>query len=113
MHAGKTASFDLDSGDPQSLLLEFVEKHIPWEIDYTQASSEEILLWMVADMTARIIRVLQDGRLVFFFGKQYVTTKENLLTIAQQIEDDIVASGMMVTILSDDKDGLRIGVSES
>lgn len=111
-YAGRENIFSLDYGDPMDLLADCVEKHISWEIDCSQASSEEILIWMAADMIARIFRALQENRPVFFFGKQYVATEENFLTVAQQIEDDIVSSGLMVTILSDDKDGLRIGVAE-
>jgi hypothetical protein len=111
-YAGREKNFNLDYRDPMGLLADCVKRHILWEIDYSQANPEEIVLWMTADMTSRIVRALQEGRTVFFFGKQYVATEENFLEVAQQIEDDIVSSGMMVTILSDDENGLRIGISE-
>lgn len=110
-YAGRERAFDLDFGDPTSLLSECVQSGIGWEISYDDATPEETLLWARADMIVRIVRALEENRPVLFLGMEYRAGNEPLET-AQEIEDAIVGSGLMVSILSDDKGGLRIGVSE-
>jgi hypothetical protein len=109
--AGRERAFGIEYGDPTPLLAECVRSGIRWELSYGDSTPEEILLWTSADMIARIVRALEESRSVFFLGKEYRAGDDSCET-AQEIEDTIVGSGLMVNIVSDDKDGLRISVSE-
>ena len=74
-----------------------------WKIDYQRAQELEAHLWMVADLTARILRALMRGLPVTFDGCTW-----RGLDQAGSIEDAVVESGAMVTIESDDESGLVI-----
>lgn len=89
-----------------------------WLVDYDEATEEEFFLWRPHDLAARVIRALRAGRPVFFLGQKFeAEEKEDVLEVAGNLEDAIVASDRikinklrMITISSDDKTGLVIGV---
>jgi len=72
-----------------------------WEVDYSQASEEEKFLWRRADLGARCIWALKEGRKVKFLGKEYAGLEE-----AGLLEDDIVSSGRLITLVSDNEWGV-------
>ncbi|MCB9798693.1 hypothetical protein H6758_03130 [Candidatus Nomurabacteria bacterium] len=74
-----------------------------WKIEYRLASEIEAHLWMAADFTARILRALMRGLPVRFDGVTWFRLDQ-----AGEIEDVIVNSGAVVTIESDDDNGLVI-----
>lgn len=94
---------------PVDLFTSFLRHNWRWEADYSEATEEEKLEWFRAELVVRIIRALERGLPVYFLGKEYRAQAENIPDVAQQLEDDIVASGMMVAIDSDDENGLVIG----
>ncbi|MBU2260179.1 hypothetical protein KKC44_06295, partial [Patescibacteria group bacterium] len=76
-----------------------------------QATDEEVLAWFRAELAARIIRALEDGREVKFLNQVWHAQEgDDLQVMGQEIEDVILASGRMVIIDSDDEDGVVIGV---
>ncbi len=98
--------------DPLQLIMSFVYHEDEWEIDYSEATEEEILEFMKADIAGRIIKALKDGRKVYFLDKVYeAETEEEIFEVAQEIEDDIVKSKKFITILKDDENGLIIGAA--
>jgi len=95
--------------DPSGLFRSFLSHNWRWEVDYSKATDEEILKWFPAEMIARILRALEKGLPVKFLGQEYrMKEGDSLQETGQTIEDAIVASGMMVTIGSDDENGLAI-----
>ena len=99
--------------DPSELFAGFLRHRYSWEADYSEATDKEILAWFRVELVARIMRALQDGRVVRFLDQEWSVRKnKNILKVAQQIEDAIVASGRMVTIDADNEAGLVIGVGD-
>lgn len=94
--------------DPADLFASFLHHNWRWEADYSEATEEEKLEWFRAEIVVRIIRALERGLPVYFLGKEY-RAREDIPEVAGRLEDDIVTSGMMITIASDDEDGLVIG----
>lgn len=101
-HAGivRTPSSNLE---PAQVLGSMVNHGWHWEIDFSRASREEIIAWGGADLMARAIRAVQEGRGAFFMGEEYSSMDE-----LQAFEDAIYYSGYMVHVASDDDDGLRV-----
>lgn len=91
------------------LLVGLVREKEYWEIDWAQATEKEKLEWGRADMVARILRALREGRSVFFQGREYQATLEKIKDVAGEVEDAIASSGCMVSVESDDENGVRIG----
>ncbi len=89
--------------NPAALLRGFVQNGWGWEIDFSQANRDEVIAWGGADLIARAVRAVQNGRPAIFLGVTY-TTMEDL----QGFEDAIVGSGYEVKIMSDDHKGLVI-----
>lgn len=98
---------------PFSLLKIFLIEEWQWEINYSQATDQEKLEWLVEDLSARAIRALKAGLPVFFQDKAYrVESLENYAQVANRLEQDIGDSEKMISIDSDDKKGLVIGISK-
>ncbi|MBU2214221.1 hypothetical protein KJ996_06340 [Patescibacteria group bacterium] len=97
--------------DPYGLFAGFLKHGDKWAVDYNQATDEEVLAWFRAELAARIIRALEDGREVKFLNQVWHAQEgDDLQVMGQEIEDVILASGRMVIIDSDDEDGVVIGV---
>ena len=95
--------------DPMELLGQMVKKGWRWEIDYTQATKEEMFEWFKADVVSRIIRALLQNRFVQFMDQRWqLKPGQNILDLAQKIEDYIADSGFNITIVSDNANGLTI-----
>jgi len=119
--AGKVALFNeiisLENNqpvDPGEFLLSFLKNGWRWEVDYSEATQEEILLWYRYDCAIRVIRALREGREVVFRREQKWSLGEsqNLKDVAQEIEDAIVAWEGGVSISRDDEIGLVISARE-
>ena len=109
--SGERRVVELDFIDPVSFFSQLVAHGWRWETDYSQATEEETFLFFRAEIVARIMRALENGLLVKFLGQSYrVDKNNNLMDVAQKIEDAIVSSGRMITIDSDNEQGLVIGV---
>lgn len=97
--------------DPSTLFESFTRHGWDWSVDYGSATEEETLLWFRVEFATRAIRALRAGRPVFFLGRKFeAEEKEDVLEVAGRLEDEIVASGRVITIDSDDETGLVIGV---
>ena len=96
--------------NPAEIFASLVQYGWAWEVDYTAATNEEILLWFRAELVARILRALKAGLPVQFLDGEYLASGDDLAVVAGELEDVIVASGREVTIDSDDERGLVIGV---
>ncbi len=95
--------------NPMELLGQMIKKNWSWKIDYTQATKEEMFEWFKADLVARIIRALLQNRFVQFMDQRWqAKPADDLLELAQKIEDYIADSGFNITIVSDDANGLII-----
>jgi len=82
-----------------------------WEIDYSQATSNEAFEWGRQDMAVRVVRALAEGRTVFFQAVEYrAATRDDVVLVSGQIEDAIVAGGYLVIVEYDDERGVSIGV---
>ncbi len=98
---------------PADLFASLVRHGWRWEADYSQATLEEALVWLRAELAARAVRALERGLPVKFLGREYRAEPgqpESVLEAAQRLEDAIVASGRLVTIEADDDDGVVISV---
>ena len=89
--------------NPINFLHEILEEGRTWEIDYRYASPDESFQWGRADLVMRMVLALQEGRSVFFLGKEY----RGLQTVGL-LENAIVTSGRMITLGFDDERGLQI-----
>jgi len=96
--------------DPLEVLGQMVHAKISWEINYSQATKEEAFLWFRADLVARIICALIQGRFVQFMDQRWQLKSGEKLgyDLIAKIEDYIVNSGFMVTIAGDDEKGLIV-----
>ncbi|MBI5733753.1 MAG: hypothetical protein HY973_02300 [Candidatus Kerfeldbacteria bacterium] len=95
--------------DPMELLGQMVKKGWGWKIDYTQATKEEMFEWFKAEVASRIVRALIQDRFVQFMDQRWqLKSGQNILDLAQKIEDYIADSGFNITIVSDDANGLTI-----
>lgn len=102
--------WDLPEVDPAELFNAFVGHGWQWRVDYSQATEREKFLWFRAEFVARMVRALTRGLPVKFMGREYrAQSSAEVLEVAQRLEDDIVSSGRMITIDSDDEHGLVVG----
>lgn len=95
---------------PAELFASLVRHGWIWEVDYSAATEQEVLLWFRAELYARIMRALNARRPVTFMDRFHLVLGDDPNVVAQKLEDDIVSSGRLVTIDSDDEKGLAIGV---
>lgn len=82
------------------MLSSIVQHGWKWEIDYSGATNEEVLVWGVADIACRAVCAWVEKRPLYFQGVEYFSPGE--------YEDAIVASRKMVCIERDDETGLYI-----
>lgn len=100
-----------EATNPSELFGSFVMYGWRWEVDYSKATDEEFLKWFAAEIMARILRALRNGLPVKFFNKIYRLSKdEDLLKVGQEIEGAIASSKKIIFLISDDENGLVIGV---
>ncbi|PJA11055.1 hypothetical protein COX67_01845 [Candidatus Falkowbacteria bacterium CG_4_10_14_0_2_um_filter_36_22] len=97
--------------DPTEIFFGLVSHRNDWQVDYNRATSEELLVWFRAEIVARIMRALDEGRSVRFMSNEWSWQADgpNLLNLAQEIEDTIVNSGFNICLESDDENGVVIG----
>ncbi len=113
-HAGKVRELhdNVHEGveiNPLDLLWSLVLMKATWEIDYSQATKNEILDWARADITRRAMRALVKGLPVEFQGVKYSLSKtSDLVIVAGELEDVLVQSGMNIFIGKDDETGVLI-----
>ena len=86
--------------DPMALLASAVQHGWHWKIDYSDATPQEIFLWLRSDMVCRAVLAKQEGRPVYFEGQEYVDF--------QEWKDAISSSGQMVAIDRDDETGFWV-----
>jgi len=98
--AGETRQVFLDQVDPIDLLAAAVRHEWHWEVDYSWATPEEIFSFLRADMVCRAMLARQEGRPVYFEGREYADL--------QKWEDAVAGSGQMVTIDRDDEFGFWV-----
>jgi predicted kinase len=94
---GRTRQLFLDQVDLMDMLSRCVRHGDHWSIDYSWATPEETFRWFRADMVCRAILAHQEGRPVYFEGREYADL--------QKWEDAVADSGQMVTIDRDDETG--------
>ncbi len=110
LFAGRTREMPA-SMDPAGMFTSLIRHGDQWKVDYTAGTEEEVFLWFRAEIVARIIRALQDGRPVRFLDQEFrLEPGGDLLSMGQTIEDIVASSGRLITIDSDDEKGLVIGV---
>jgi hypothetical protein len=108
-YAGRTREMP-DDAEPNEIFGGFICHGWGWRVDYFRATDDEILKWFRVELAVRIIRALERGLPVRFLDREWrLLPDDNLLEIGQQVEDAIVASGRLVTIVFDDEKGLVVG----
>ncbi|MCX6704436.1 MAG: hypothetical protein NTZ07_03240 [Candidatus Woesebacteria bacterium] len=115
--AGQTRHFEgtrsVEAGaevEPSQLFSGFMRLGWGWSVDYSAGTEEEKYIWFRAEIVACIVRALNAGRPVRFLSKVYhIKPGDDSQVVAQKLEDDIVSSGRLIAIDSDDKHGLVIG----
>lgn len=120
--------------EPRDLFNSMVAHGWRWKVDYSDASAEEEHRWFFQDFVTRIFVALMCGRPVHFEDKVYSVPIEDwggvvsgmtvtfpdkaseaeahgaLSEMVGKVEDHIATSGRLVTIVSDDENGLVIGI---
>jgi hypothetical protein len=100
--------------DPQEFISATVRHGWRWSIDFSLVTTEEELIWGLADMVGRILLALQEGRSVWFQGVEYRALNgrpDDLLRVAGEVEDAIGFSGMNVRVEKDDESELVIATA--
>ena len=108
------APFEVPAGlEPIPLFTFYIEEGWEWKLDVTAATSDEKKVWLRADFGARIMRALMQCRPVFYNGQVFSSngTLEEVFKVGQRLEDEIAADNLMVAIISDDENGLIVGVA--
>lgn len=108
-HAGKVS--DTSGLQPEELLSSALEHGWQWEIDYSQATEEEKFRWLAQDIAVRCVRALAAGLPVRFMDRTFqIRSKdpEQFRQVAGELEDLIVNSGRIITLGSDDENGVVI-----
>jgi hypothetical protein len=88
--------------NPKSLLNGFVQRGWHWEIDYSNATSEEFKAFFPVDVRCRAEQAEKDGRLIYVGGMYFKTASEvgrALLILDKEFFID-----------RDDVEGFRLGV---
>jgi len=81
-----------------------------WETYYSRATQEEVVRIFRAEIIVRLMRALFAGLPVIFMNNTWhAGDKSEVETMAQEIETAIVESDLMITIESDDENGLVVG----
>ncbi|OIO38717.1 MAG: hypothetical protein AUJ71_02355 [Candidatus Omnitrophica bacterium CG1_02_49_16] len=108
--AGQTRTMPTELS-PADVFAAFVKHSDEWRVDYSVATEEEQSSWLLAEIVARIVRALQQGRVVKFLDREFrLEQGDDLLSIGKTIEDIVVAqSGRTILVYSDDEKGLVIG----
>ena len=108
--AGRTRAMPAEM-NPHEMFASLTAHGDQWSVDYSAATEEEVFLWFRAELITRIVRALQEGWPVKFLDQEFhLEAGGDLYSVGQTIEDVIVASGRMITIDSDDEEGLVVGV---
>ena len=90
---------------PVSTLFSMVDLGWGWEIDWANATREEVIAWGRADMAARAYRAVKNGRIVNFLGTEYSSVDQ-----LQSLEKALLESGYDVQIAQDDESGVEIAI---
>lgn len=102
---------DVTDADPHGFFAALLQQGWTWVVDYSGADETETHMWFRAELVARVIRALSTGKCVQFLDRTFqVLEGQEVLDVAQSVEDAVVGSGRLVTIDSDDERGLVIGV---
>lgn len=104
---------ELHGIDRTYMLMDFVEMGLEWEINFSQALDDEAYYWGRIDIGARIMRAIIQDRRIIFGENIYSSTGADKVALAVKIENEIVCSGKMIFLESDDEDGVNIGVMGS
>ena len=93
----------LAAAEAAALLAEISQAGWTWKL----TGDDVTLDWARADIVVRVIRAVGAGRAIRFSGTQRVppTDPEAMIAFVGSLEDDIVQSGQMVSVLTDDPDG--------
>jgi len=106
--AGRTREMPAEI-NPNRFFGSLIEHKYKWRVDYSRATEKETFLWFRAELAARIVRALLEGRPVKFLDREWQVEKiDDLRRIAQEVEDFISSSGRLITIQADDESGLII-----
>lgn len=97
---------------PIAILNSLALREWDWEVDYSEATEEEISLWFRKELAIRIFFTLTRGLPVYFQGRQYQSESEgegDLSETLESLQEDIKKSEGGITIISNDERRLVIG----
>ena len=100
--------------DPAEFMHSLFQHGWKWEIDYSQATDEEIYFWFRQDIAIRCVRAIMADLPVKFMDRVFQTKSEDpevIKKIIGEIEDTIADSGRLITLQSDDEKGVIIAES--
>ena len=89
--AGRTRIIPADM-KPDDLFRDLLAHGWKWEVDYSQATTEEHWNWARHDLAIRLVEVLRQGQAVRFMGQEY-----RGLERVGDLEDAIAESKRMVS----------------
>jgi hypothetical protein len=97
--------------DPEILLYNLVDHGFWWEIDYSDATEEEIDNWSPVDIGCRVGRAVASGRPVYFLGRIFVVEDESkVLEVVDGVIDAISWCACDLFVDRDDGCGLFISI---
>jgi hypothetical protein len=102
--AGRTRSMTPNQ-DPFKAFGAFIKLGWRWKTDYAQATDAEIYTWFRADLMAKATFAFRHSIPVYFLDKKYFLKggdKQKRKEKLQELENDIVSSGRVITIDQDD-----------
>lgn len=108
-HKGRTR--DVTKLDPEDLLYNLVDRDFWWEIDYSDATEEEVDNWSPVDIGCRVGRAVASGRPVYLLDRIFVLKDvSKILEVVDEIIDTINWCACELSVDRDDGCGLFIGI---
>lgn len=89
--------------NPLMLFIGLHENNCTWSIDFTKATSDECIVWRIADITGRIYRAYCEDRVIIFLGEICICQTEAVDMLAERLRFDDLC------VLEDSHTTLRIG----
>lgn len=109
-NAGQVIEAPFGLVTPQDILCGVASYRYPWTTDYTEATDDERSLWESQELSMKLVRALASGATVTFLGKEYRSDGvTGAFEIASRIEEDVLDTGKVAYLESEEKDRVTLG----
>jgi hypothetical protein len=97
----------IEGKDPMSVMNAMIELDMDWEIDFTDATDAEYLIWRQADYIGRVVRAEKKGKTILLEGTPlgYDEVMDAVVSFVQQ-------HGHLPDTLEDNSMSLVFGIRE-